>query len=140
MICKTFPLGTCQKYKYVVVFSRYKGNLLLSRHKARSTWETQGGHIEPGETPLEAACRELYEESGAAEYDIHPLFDYWAADDENDPGAYGQVFLANIQCLAAIPDSEMAQTGLFYTLPDELTYPGITPVLFARLREQEESQ
>jgi len=138
MICKTFPLGTCQAYKYVVVFSCYQGNLLLSRHKARSTWETQGGHIEPGETPLDAARRELYEESGAAEYDIHPLFDYWAADDENDSGAYGQVFLANIYRLAAIPDSEMAQTGVFDTLPSALTYPSITPVLFARLQEQEE--
>jgi len=140
MICKTFPLGTCQAYKYVVVFSCYQGNLLLSRHKARSTWETQGGHIEPGETPLDAARRELYEESGAVEYDIHPLFDYWAAEDDSDPGAYGQVFLADIQCLTAIPDSEMAETGLFDILPHELTYPGITPVLFARLREQEDSQ
>ena len=38
-------------YKYVVVFSRYQGRLLLSRHKERRTWETQGGHVEPGETP-----------------------------------------------------------------------------------------
>lgn len=140
MICKTFPLGSCLRYTYVVVFSRYQGNYLFSRHRERITWETQGGHIEQGETPLEAARRELYEESGAVEYDIVPLFDYWAAEDENDPGAYGQVFLANVQCLAAIPDSEMAQTGLFDTLPPELTYPGITPVLFAKLQEQEELQ
>ena len=53
--------------KYVVVFSRFQGRLLLSRHRDRSTWETQGGHVEPGESPWEAARRELWEESGAEE-------------------------------------------------------------------------
>ena len=47
----------------MVVLSRYRGKILLSRHKDRDTWETQGGHIEPGETPLEAARRELRQES-----------------------------------------------------------------------------
>lgn len=65
MICKTFELGELEHYKYVVVLSIHAGKIVLSRHKARATWETQGGHIEPGETPIEAAKRELYEESGA---------------------------------------------------------------------------
>src|SRR5450759_3451320 len=34
--------------------------LVLCRHRDRSTWETPGGHIEPGESPREAAVRELY--------------------------------------------------------------------------------
>ena len=65
MITKTYPLGKLKKYKYVVVLSYYNGKILLSRHKDRSTWETQGGHIEENETPIEAAKRELFEESGA---------------------------------------------------------------------------
>jgi len=40
-----------------------KGKWILSKHKKRDTWETQGGHIEDGETPLEATKRELFEES-----------------------------------------------------------------------------
>ncbi|MCM1217782.1 MAG: NUDIX domain-containing protein [Lachnospiraceae bacterium] len=72
--CKIFKINELQKHKFVVVLSRYNGKILLSRHKERTTWETQGGHIEPGETPLEAAKRELYEESGALEYKIEPLF------------------------------------------------------------------
>ena len=43
------------------------------------TWEIPGGHIEPGESPEEAARRELFEETGAAEFTIRPIFDYGEA-------------------------------------------------------------
>ena len=66
MISRTYPLGSFERYKYVVIMSRMDGGFLLSRHKQRTTWEFQGGHIEPGETPMQAARRELFEESGAA--------------------------------------------------------------------------
>lgn len=126
--CKTASLESLQPYKYVVVFSVYEGKLLFSRHQKRVTWETQGGHIEPGETPLEAARRELFEESGAVDFDIRPLFDYWAGDEEG--GANGVVFAALIRRLGPLPESEMAETRSFSSLPESLTYPGITPVLY----------
>ena len=94
MITKTYDYNTLKQYVFVVVLSKYNGRILLSRHKSRTTWETQGGHIEPGETPLEAAKRELYEESGATEYHIAPLCDYWAGNSETGQGANGAVFLA----------------------------------------------
>jgi 8-oxo-dGTP pyrophosphatase MutT (NUDIX family) len=37
---------------------------LLVRHKRLGTWLPVGGEIEAGETPLEAAKRELFEETG----------------------------------------------------------------------------
>ena len=46
--CSIHPLGALAPYKYVVICTRYDGQWLLSRHRERSTWETQGGHIEPG--------------------------------------------------------------------------------------------
>ena len=52
MISKTYPLGSFERYPYVVILSRMEGKFLLSRHKQRTTWEFQGGHIEQGETPL----------------------------------------------------------------------------------------
>ena len=64
--CTIHPVGYLETYKYVVVCSYYKGQWLLSRHEIRDTWETQGGHVESGETPMEAAKRELYEESGVS--------------------------------------------------------------------------
>jgi len=133
MICKTYRCNELQQYKYVVILSLYKGSILLSRHKDRNTWETQGGHIEPGETPLEAAKRELFEESGAEEYTIQQLCDYWAGDPQTGAGANGMAFLANIESCGSMPDSEMAEVKVFDLLPENLTYPAITPVLFAEI-------
>ena len=130
--CRVFPPDTFPVFKYVVVFSRMNGQWLFSRHKQRQTWETQGGHIEPGETPIDAARRELYEESGAKQFTIVPVFDYWAGDDEGS--AVGAVFLAEITEISALPDSEMAEVRTFDDLPDALTYPAITPMLFERVR------
>ena len=47
MISKTYPLGSFERYKYVVIMSHMDGGFLLSRHKQRTTWEFQGGHIAP---------------------------------------------------------------------------------------------
>lgn len=130
MICRTYNINHLKTYKYVVILSTHQGKILLSRHKKRLTWETQGGHIEPGETPLAAAQRELYEESGALSYDISPLCDYRAED--NTGGANGMVFHAEIHELGELPQSEMAEIREFNTLPENLTYPAITPILFQK--------
>ena len=113
-----------------LVLSYYNGKILLSRHKDRSTWETQGGHIEENETPLKAAKRELFEESGAIDYSIVPVCDYWSGTEDMSHGANGMVFKALINKLGTIPESEMAEVRQFDALPDNLTYPAITPVLF----------
>ena len=133
MISKVYKVGELKTYKYVVVLSTCCGKIMLSRHKQRTTWETQGGHVEPGETPMDAAKRELYEESGALRYDIRALCDYWAGDEKTGEGATGMVFHAEIHELGAMPDSEMAEVCLFDGLPENLTYPGITPELYAYL-------
>lgn len=131
MTCRTYETGSLKQYKYVVILSEYRGKILLSQHKQRTTWETQGGHIEPGETPMEAAKRELFEESGALEYEMEPLCDYWAGEEGTEDWANGMVFRASIRSLGPIPDSEMAWVQCFDVLPGNLTYPAITPVLFA---------
>lgn len=126
--CRVFPSGYLYDYRYTVICSRYRGKWILSRHKKRNTWETQGGHIEDGETPLEAAKRELFEESGIRDADVYPVCDYWGF---NPFGcANGAVFLAVVHSVGELPESEMNEIGLFEELPDNLTYPQTSPVLY----------
>jgi len=130
--CTIYPFSAFPHPAFVVTCSFYGGKYLLSRHRARSTWETQGGHIEPGETPLEAARRELYEESGVTEAELYPVCDYLGYVKQGAAG--GCVFLAVIRSLGTLPPSEMAEVRLFDALPEALTYPLVTPKLMAEAK------
>ena len=126
LACKTYPFGTLGDYKYANIISFHNGKWIFSKHKKRTTWESPGGHIEKGETPLDAAKRELFEESGAVDFDIEPLCDCWIGGilDGVDITGNGQVFLANVRVLTDIPrDSEMEKICLFDSPPTNLTYP-----------------
>ena len=45
------------------------------------------------------------------------------------------VFHAQIHELGPMPESEMAEVGFFEKLPENLTYPQITPELFTFLQK-----
>ncbi len=135
---RTYDPGFLKYYRFVVIFARYRGKWLYCRHKERNTWETAGGHIEAGETALEAAKRELYEETGATKFDIRSLFDYSVHTPMDFSN--GQVYLAEIAELSGIPDSEIREVALFDTYPEELTYPKILPVLFEKVKQYYEKQ
>ena len=124
---RIYPLGYLERYKYTVICTSYQGKWILSRHKKRSTWETQGGHIEGGETPMDCARRELFEESGIRDADIYPVCDYWGFNTQSSSN--GMVFLAVVHSLGELPESEMKEIKMFDALPAELTYPETTPKL-----------
>lgn len=136
MICRINPPLGEEEWIFVVVLSYENGKLLLSRKKEKTTWETQGGHIEPGESAGQAAQRELWEESGTVRATLTPLFSYWAGE-ENGSGASGGVFLAEIEERGDLPPAfEMEEVCAFSSLPENLSYPAITPILFQEAKRR----
>ncbi|MEG1614975.1 MAG: NUDIX domain-containing protein, partial [Oscillospiraceae bacterium] len=93
-----------------------------------------------GETPLEAAKRELYEETGAVDFDIEPLCDYYINGVQNGWKfkGNGQVYFAIVHTLNELPEySEMGRIGFFDSLPDELTYPVLRDYFSIAIKKQQ---
>lgn len=107
---------------FVVIVAKYNGELVMVRHKDRHTYEIPGGHIEAGESPDEAAKRELFEETGALDFNLEAIGDY------SVNGRCGRLYIADIHKLGPLPDSEMAEV-MMYKEGIEWTYEKIQPFL-----------
>ncbi|MCU0407626.1 MAG: NUDIX domain-containing protein [Bacteroidales bacterium] len=119
---------------YSVIASRFREKWVFVRHHLRSTFEIAGGHIETGETPDEAACRELMEETGAIEFTLEPVATYSVMKDGET--GWGRLYFAEIGDIGPVPDiSEIAEVVFLDTLPQNPTHPDIQPHLFRRITE-----
>ena len=117
--------------KYSVIIAEYNHKLIYCKHRKRTTYELPGGHIEPGETALQAAKRELFEETGAIAFDITPICIYSV-----DNQTFGGLFYASITNLGPIPaSSEMEKIDLFDTPPQNQTYQAIQLALLQKYYE-----
>ena len=57
--------GALRHYcSFFLPYDKDKGMIYLGHHKKADDWIPPGGHIEPGETPIVAAIREMKEELG----------------------------------------------------------------------------
>lgn len=129
-----YPLGSVPDdcLKYAVVSARCAEAQVLCRHRERSSWECPGGHIEAGESPVEAASRELYEETGARAECLEPVCVY-SVQFGSIPETFGLLCRAQITQPGKLPaNSEMAEARCFSIAPDNWTYPHIQPLLCAR--------
>jgi len=117
------PVNTLNDIGYVSIQAIYDDKWVLCLHSKRLKWECPGGHVELGESALDAAKRELYEETGAIDFEIVPVWDYAVVNDEGVLHNNGRVYFAVIKSFSQLPiNSEMKEIGLFTVLPKDLTY------------------
>lgn len=118
---------------YVVIGAREKGRWIFVRHRERESWELPAGHIEKNEQALEAARRELYEETGTVKAKIHVLNDYSVSI--RGKISYGRIFFAAVEEREPLPKSEIGEIMVAEETPLPATYPEAHKV-FVRLLEK----
>ena len=84
--------------KFAVIISKSNGKWVFCKHKKRNTFAVPGGHREADENILDTAKRELYEETGATEFNIKPVCVYsvTAPDNFNGEETFGMLYYAEI--------------------------------------------
>ena len=120
-----------EKLRFAVIITKVNGHWVFCKHRERDTLEIPGGHREPGETILETAKRELYEETGAVDFRIRPVCVYSVTAPWNFNGqeTFGMLFYAEVKTFEPDLHSEIERIVIQDKLPVSWTYPDIQPYL-----------
>lgn len=127
--------------KFAVIISKYQGKWVFCKHRERDTYEVPGGHREPGEAILDTAKRELYEETGAVDFDIVPVCVYSVsgrvrAGEVVQEETFGMLFYADIRSLEEELHSEIEKIVIMDELAENWTYPLIQPKLIEEMERR----
>lgn len=122
--------------KFAVILARTQGKWVFCKHRKRDTFEIPGGHREAGEDILTTAKRELYEETGAVDFDIEEICAYSVVRDGNkEQESFGMLYFAEIRTLEEELHSEIEKIILTDGEVECWTYPEIQPKLMEKYRE-----
>lgn len=126
--------------KFAVIISKCGGKWVFCKHKERETYELPGGHREKKESILEAAKRELYEETGAVKFEIRQVCVYSVEGktrvNETGEESYGMLYYADITEFEKELHSEIERIEFFEELPEHWTYPLIQPLLIEEFQRR----
>lgn len=120
--------------RFAVIVSTFQGKWVFCKHRERDTYEVPGGHREPDEDILETAKRELYEETGALDFEIEPVCVYSVLrEGENEERFqeefFGMLYVADIKEFEGELHSEIEKIMITEKCPENWTYPLIQPKL-----------
>lgn len=143
---KVVPFGsvTDNELEYSVVAARHNKHWVCVRLKGREDWCFPGGGREAGESMEENARRELYEETGALDFNIYPLGLYGVdhrrlvdGEERHERYSWGGLYGAEIRSFDPIPDEfEIAERRDFNTFPlENARFPHIMPGMMEWLKE-----
>lgn len=125
--------------RFAVIIAKTEGKYVFCKHRLRTTLEVPGGHREPGEAVLDTAKRELYEETGATDFDIRPVCVYSVTAEDNFDGqeSFGMLYFAEIRAFEQELHSEIEKIVVTDEMPSDWTYPDIQPKLMEEAARRE---
>lgn len=121
-----------KEFIIAIIGAIHNGKWIFVRHRERDTWEIPAGHREEGEDIDSAAARELFEETGALEFEITPVCIYSMKED--GIRSYGKIFYAEVESLGELPDFEIEEIALLDDMPENITYT-VQRKIFQRILE-----
>lgn len=100
---------------HVLIVPFYQGKLLFTRHRSRGV-ELPGGKVEPGESSLAAAVREVYEETGAVLEGIERIGQYTLSG-----GQRKDIYIAKVLTYEKKPPgADVQETVMFADIPRDI--------------------
>lgn len=130
-----------KQLKFAVIITKTNGKWVFCKHRERDTYEVPGGHREAGEDILETAKRELYEETGAIDYDIMPICIYSVKGNTRngeklEDESFGMLYFADVRAFEGELHSEIEKVIISDTLVENWTYPLIQPKLIEEAKKR----
>ena len=125
--------------KFAFIIAKTNNKWVFCKHRKRNTYEVPGGHREDGESIMDTAKRELYEETGAIRYTLKPVCVYsvTAPDNFNGEETFGMLYYADIHSFEPELHSEIERIVITDQLVDQWTYPLIQPKLIDEAKRRE---
>lgn len=115
--------GALDNITYVRMVVKYNGKFVLCYHKKMKKWDCVGGKVKNGESPLTAAKRELFEETGAVDFDIVPVRDYKRFLEDGTFYNNNREYYVNVRKFSDLPEgSEMEKIDFFDEIPEDFMF------------------